>query len=84
MFRKNDINRIVRELIVAKLELSVEVDELEDSIIFGSTYGFDSTSLLEFIIDLEDTFNIMIPDEDLIPDNFDSISSIVAFISKLL
>ena len=46
--------------------------------------GFDSTSLLEFILELEDTFDIVIPDDDLIPDNFSSISKITDYIVSLM
>lgn len=84
MRTREEITRLVKTLIVERLNLKIEVEEVEDSVVFGSTYGFDSTSLLEFIIDLEEKFEIMIPDEELIPDNFNSISNIVTFVLKLL
>jgi acyl carrier protein len=42
----------------------------------------DSTGILEFIDYLEETFDIDIQDEDLIPDNLDSIDKVVVFIGK--
>ncbi|KGM36738.1 acyl carrier protein [Streptococcus sinensis] len=40
--------------------------------------GVDSVDLMEFIIDLEDTFAIEIPDEQI--DHFKNISDIVTYI----
>lgn len=40
--------------------------------------GVDSVDLMEFIIDLEDTFAIEIPDEHI--DHFKNISDIVTYI----
>ena len=42
----------------------------------------DSTGVLEFIDFLEGSFNIKIMDEELVPDNLDSINKIVAFIER--
>jgi acyl carrier protein len=42
----------------------------------------DSTGVLEFIDYLEEAFDINIADEELIPDNLDSINNVVAFIER--
>jgi len=42
----------------------------------------DSTGVLEFIDFLEGTFDIKIMDEELVPDNLDSINKTVAFIES--
>jgi acyl carrier protein len=39
----------------------------------------DSTSILELVAFVEDEFEIEVEDEELIPDNFDSIGKIAAF-----
>lgn len=44
----------------------------------------DSTGILELVRFLEATFGIKVADEELIPDNLDSISKIVAFLEKKL
>lgn len=41
---------------------------------------FDSYRLMEFILRLEDTFGIRIPDEDLDPDIFDTPRTIVRYL----
>jgi acyl carrier protein len=45
---------------------------------------FDSFRLMEFIVRLEDTFNIRIPDDDLDPDIFDSPRTIVRYLRSRL
>lgn len=52
--------------------------------LLASQEGFDSVSLMEFVLRLEDTFNLHIPDEDLDPDIFYSIETIVAYLQSRL
>jgi acyl carrier protein len=42
----------------------------------------DSTGILEVIYFLEATFGIKITDEEMIPENLDSVNNIVAFIGR--
>ncbi len=51
----------------------------DDPLLAGEA-GFDSVSLMEFVLRLEDTFGISIPDEDLDPDIFYSVKSIAAYL----
>jgi acyl carrier protein len=51
-----------------------------DEPLYDTETGFDSFSLLEFILRLEDEFGIAIPDEDLDPDVFRSINTVVAYV----
>lgn len=42
----------------------------------------DSTGIMEVIFFLEQEFGIRVDDEDMIPENLDSISRIVAFVDR--
>ncbi len=42
----------------------------------------DSTGVLEVVSFVEDTFNIKVKDEEMMPENLDSISNLVNFINK--
>ena len=44
----------------------------------------DSTGILELVRFLEATFSVKVADEDLVPDNLDSINKIVAFLETKL
>lgn len=40
----------------------------------------DSLTMLEFVAYLEETFGIQLGDEDIMPDNFESIDSVVRLV----
>ena len=42
----------------------------------------DSTGVLELVDFIEETFNIKIEDEELIPDNLDSLDKLTSYIKK--
>jgi acyl carrier protein len=57
---------------------------LEDSTSFLESGMIDSTGILEVISYLEDNFPLKIEDNELIPENLDSISNILSFIDRKL
>lgn len=42
----------------------------------------DSTGILEVIFFLEESFGIKVEDEEMVPENLDSIDNLVAFIAR--
>ena len=44
----------------------------------------DSTGVLEIVTYLEDNYNLEVEDEEIIPENFDSINNINKYIMKKL
>ena len=42
----------------------------------------DSTGVLEMVNFIQQNFNIKITDEDLVPENLDSVNKIVSFVQK--
>ncbi len=42
----------------------------------------DSTGVLELVSFIEEKYEISVDDEELIPDNFDSVNKLSAFITK--
>jgi acyl carrier protein len=55
-----------------------------DTPLFSSQGIFDSVGLLEFVLRLEDTFSISIPDEHLDPEIFHSPETIVTYLNSRL
>ncbi len=55
-----------------------------DDPLFSSQAGFDSFSLMELVLLLEDTFELSIPDQDLDPDIFHSVNTIVSYVQDRL
>jgi acyl carrier protein len=61
-----------------------EETDLKDDTSFLEEGIIDSTGVLELIEYLEEEFDIQIDDEDLIPENLDSLNNLEQFIAKLL
>ncbi len=55
-----------------------------DDPLFSSQAGFDSFSLMELVLRIEDTFDLSIPDEDLDPDIFHSAKTVASYLSVRL
>ena len=42
----------------------------------------DSTGILELLCHVQETYGITVPDEELIPENFDSIARLAGYITR--
>jgi acyl carrier protein len=78
-----DIEDVVSQLVASALGKKRGGMKPEDPL-FSSQSGFDSFSLLELVLRLEDTFGLNIPDEDLDPDIFHSVRSITSYVAVRL
>lgn len=56
--------------------------QLEEDTSFLESGIIDSTGILELIEFIEETYDIRIEDEELIPENLDSIQSVVQFLER--
>ena len=57
-------------------------EQLTNEISFLDSGIIDSTGILELITFLEETYNIKIEDDELIPENLDSLNNVVKFIGQ--
>jgi len=57
---------------------------LADNDSFINKGVIDSTGVLELVMHLEETYRIQVKDNELVPENLDSIDNLVAFISRKL
>jgi acyl carrier protein len=73
---KSDIRDFIVEsfLYGANNGLGDDVSFLEKGII-------DSTGILELVSFVQDTFGITVQDEEILPENFDSINKLSSFVS---
>jgi len=71
--------RIIRKFVIENY-LFGEEGKLGDEDSFMETGIIDSTGILELVRFLESTYGIKVGDEELIPDNLDSVNKIVSFI----
>lgn len=77
----NEIREQLRSYIVDNF-LFGDDKGFDDSVSFLDSGIIDSTGILELISYLEEQFPIKVKDEELIPENLDSISNLLVFIGK--
>ena len=73
----------IKEFIIENFLFGEESD-LNNDTSFLEEGIIDSTGVLELIEFLEEEFEIEIDDEDMIPENLDSLNNLETFIAKLL
>ena len=61
-----------------------ERERLQEDTSFLESGIIDSTGILELVTFLEESFDIVIEDEELIPENLDSLKNITQFLDKKL
>lgn len=73
----------VREFVVENF-LFGDGEELKQETSFMEEGIIDSTGILELVFFLEETFSISVEDDELVPENMDSLRSIAGFIDQKL
>jgi Acyl carrier protein len=87
---ENDIIKEVKKILVnlANMNENVSVKEEDisdyENISESALLQFDSLKAIRMIVNLEERFDIMVPDEDLIFDNFNSPEIICKYLNSKL
>ena len=76
-----EIINTVRNFIIENF-LFDEDENLKDDTSFLESGIIDSTGILELIEFLEEIFGVTVEDEEMIPENFDSIANVVQYLKK--
>lgn len=66
--------------ILEEIKPGVDYENIDTLI---NDHYLDSLSILSLISELEDEFDIVMPTVEIIPDNFNSVKSMMALINKL-
>ena len=77
-----DIRSTIREFIKENFMVSEEDINEGDSTSFLENGIVDSTGILEIVEFIEEKFEINVDDEELIPENLDSIENLSNFVSR--
>lgn len=78
-----DITGEIRRYVVGNF-LFGEEKGLRDEHSFLATGIVDSTGILELVSFVEESYQIQVADDELIPENFDSINRIAAYVQRKL
>ena len=72
----------IRQFIFDNFLFDAAEDELGNDASFLEQGIIDSTGVLELVEWLEETFDMSVDDDELIPENLDSVNQLAAFIAK--
>ncbi len=78
------LERDVRRFLVENFPLGKDAAELSSTDSLLDAGVIDSTGVLELVGFLEDHYSISISDEELLPENLDSVDTIVQFLQRKL
>jgi len=81
MSDSNNIRQKIRDFITDNFLIGSDIEKIEDADSFMKLEIIDSTGVLELTSFVESEFEITIEDEEMIPDNLDSVDNLVQFIS---
>lgn len=72
----------IRAFIFENFLFDVEQDVLQNDTSFLEQGIIDSTGILELVEWLEEEFSISVEDDELVPENLDSVNLLSAFITR--
>jgi len=73
----------VKEVVVATLGVQERADAIDaDTPLLGSLPELDSMAVLVLVHDLEEAFGIVVEDEDLSADIFETLGALAAFVDR--
>ena len=74
----------IRSFIFENFLFDQNEDGLENDASFLDEGIIDSTGILELVSFIEETYGIHVEDEELIPENLDSVNNVISFIEGKL
>lgn len=74
--------KTLRKFIEDNFMLGLNAEGLADHDSLVGRGIVDSTGVLEIVAFLEETFKITVEDEDLVPEHFDTIGNLVAYVER--
>ena len=80
----DSIQEKIKEFITSNFLFGVSSDTLQKDTSFLESGIIDSTGILEVINFLQETFSVEVLDEEMLPENLDSLNNLSAFVRKKL
>lgn len=76
------VKETLRNYILENYLFSDDQSLLNDDDSFLEKQIIDSTGIMEVVFFLEEAFGVQVSDEEMIPENLDSIDNLVAFVAS--
>lgn len=78
----DEIRRGIRSFIIDNLLLGQEDRPLDGADSLLEAGIIDSTGVLELVAFLEETYGVEVSDDEMVPENLDSIDNLVRYVAK--
>jgi acyl carrier protein len=78
----NNVKKQIRDFIETSFLFRDGRDQLADTESLLDAGLIDSTGILELVSYLESEFAIIVQDEDIVPENLDSVNQIAAYVER--
>ncbi len=72
----------IRLFILQNYLFTEDQSALDDDTSFLESGVVDSTGMMEVIFFLEETWGIKVEDEEMVPENLDSVTNLIAFLKR--
>ncbi|MCK5798231.1 MAG: acyl carrier protein [Deltaproteobacteria bacterium] len=72
----------VRQYIIDNFMYSADAEDLTETLHLFDNGIIDSTGVLELVSFLEETFDVQVEDEEMLPENFETIAALTAFVTR--
>jgi len=77
-----EIESTVRKFVTENFLFREGAEALSDTTSFLETGLIDSTGVLELVFFIEKTFGIKVADEDMVPENLDSVRQVASYVRR--
>ncbi len=77
-----DSKKKIRDFLAENFLFSSNGFHLDDDASFLEEEIVDSTGVMELVLFVEDTFGITVDDGEIVPENFDSVNQLVAYLER--
>ena len=75
---------LIKAFVIANFLKGDKLAALRDDSLFIEEGIIDSVGVLELVAFIEETFNFRVEDEELVPENLDSIARLVKYVERKL
>jgi acyl carrier protein len=80
---KLEVANTIKQLLIDTLSLDISVAELDDdTLLLGNIPQFDSMAIVSVITAIEESFGFMAEDDDLSAEVFESVDSLIHFVTE--
>jgi acyl carrier protein len=76
-----DVKNTVRKFLLENFVMGGDTT-IADDLSFMEAHLLDSTGFIELITFVEETFGIAVSDEEMVPENFDSLANIEGYLAR--